>query len=130
MCALTVLYIGRDCLICAKFGVHFGAAGALEGGVLGGGCCEVLHHQFRHLFRKVDVRLPGKGNSNSHGARPVHLTITMIKWIRTSRLSVRPSLEVVAARYCTTSFATCESGPLRAVHLSRHKWPGGLVNER
>jgi len=24
-------------------------------------------------FGKVDVRLPGKGNSNSHGARPVHL---------------------------------------------------------
>ena len=22
-----------------------------------------------------------------------------------------------------------ESGPLRAVHLSRHKWPGGLVNQ-
>ena len=22
--------------------------------------------------RTVDVRLPGKGNSNSHGARPVH----------------------------------------------------------
>ena len=22
--------------------------------------------------RKVDVRLPGKGNSNSHGSRPVH----------------------------------------------------------
>jgi len=21
-----------------------------------------------------------------------------------------------------------ESGPFRAVHLSRHKWPGGLVN--
>jgi len=21
-----------------------------------------------------------------------------------------------------------DSGPLRAVHLSRHKWPGGLVN--
>ena len=21
-----------------------------------------------------------------------------------------------------------ESGPLRAVHLSRHKWPGGLIN--
>jgi len=28
---------------------------------------------------KVDVRLPGKGNSNTHGARPVHLIITMIK---------------------------------------------------
>jgi len=34
-------------------------------------------------FGKVDVRLPGKGNSNPHGARPVHLIITMIKWIRT-----------------------------------------------
>jgi len=30
--------------------------------------------------RKVDVRLPGKGNSNSHGARPVHLIIKMIQW--------------------------------------------------
>jgi len=39
--------------------------------------------------RKVDVRLPGKGNSNSHGARPVHLIITMIKWFRTSRLSIK-----------------------------------------
>jgi len=37
---------------------------------------------------KVDVRLPGKRNSNSHGARPVHLIITMIKLIRTSRLSI------------------------------------------
>ena len=37
-------------------------------------------------IRKVDVRLPGKGNS--HGARPVHLIITMIKWIRTSRLAM------------------------------------------
>ena len=42
--------------------------------------------------RKVDVRLPGKGNSNSHGARPVHLIITMIQWIRTSRLSIKNSL--------------------------------------
>jgi len=42
--------------------------------------------------RKVDVRLPGKGNSNSHGARPVHLIITMIKWIRTSRLSIKNSI--------------------------------------
>ena len=42
--------------------------------------------------RKVDVRLTGKGNLNSHGARPVHLIITMIKWIRTSRLSMKNSL--------------------------------------
>ena len=41
---------------------------------------------------KVDVRLPGKGNSNPHGARPVHLIIKMIKWIRTSRLSIKNSL--------------------------------------
>jgi len=40
-------------------------------------------------LRKVDVRLPGNGNSNSHGARPVHLIITMIKWIRTSRSSIK-----------------------------------------
>ena len=29
-------------------------------------------------FRRVDVRLLGKGNSNAHGARPLHLIITMI----------------------------------------------------
>jgi len=42
--------------------------------------------------RMVDVRLPGQGNSNPHGARPVHLIITMIKWIRASRLSMKISL--------------------------------------
>jgi len=31
---------------------------------------------------KVDVRLPGKGDRKSHGARPVHLIITMIEWIQ------------------------------------------------
>ena len=47
--------------------------------------------------RKVDVRLPGTGDSNSHGARPVHLIITMIKWIRTSRLRGRhPYLVLVS----------------------------------
>jgi len=44
--------------------------------------------------RKVDVRLPGKGNSNSHGARPVHLIILMIMWTRTSRLSIKNSLSL------------------------------------
>ena len=43
-------------------------------------------------YGKVDVRLPEKGNSNSHRARPVHLIITMMKWIRTSRLSIKNSL--------------------------------------
>jgi len=41
---------------------------------------------------KVDVRLPGKVDSNSLGARPVHQIISMIKWIRTSRLSMKNSL--------------------------------------
>jgi hypothetical protein len=40
-----------------------------------------LHHGPQGVVppvRSVVVRLPGKGNSNSHGARPVHLIITMI----------------------------------------------------
>ena len=28
--------------------------------------------QVLHLLRKVGIRLPEKGNSNSHGARPVY----------------------------------------------------------
>jgi len=35
---------------------------------------------------------PGKGNPTPHGARPVHPIITMLKWIRTKRLSVKNSL--------------------------------------
>ena len=41
---------------------------------------------------KVGVRLPGKGNSNFHGATPVHSMISMIQWIRTGRLSIKNSL--------------------------------------
>jgi len=52
----------------------------------------------RLLVRKVDVRLPGKGNSNSHGTGPVHLITTMIKWIRTSRLSIKNSLSLLVQR--------------------------------
>ena len=43
------------------------------------------------LPRKVNLRLPGKGNAIFHGARPVHLIITMVKWIRTSRSSIKYS---------------------------------------
>ena len=40
------------------------------------------------------MRPSGKGNSNSLGARPAHLIISTITWIRTSRLSIkRPNLE-------------------------------------
>jgi len=41
----------------------------------------------------------GKGNSNSHGARPVHLITTMIKWFRTSRLSTKNYLCLHAAHH-------------------------------
>jgi len=39
--------------------------------------------------KKVDTRLPGKGISNAHGARPVNQIISMIKRIRTSRFSTK-----------------------------------------
>jgi len=42
--------------------------------------------------KKVDLRLPRKGNPNSHGARPGHLIITMIKWIWAGRLAIENSL--------------------------------------
>ena len=52
-----------------------------------GGFADFAQLQVRSLdARKVDIRLPGKGNSNSYGARPFRLIITMIKWIQTSRL--------------------------------------------
>ena len=41
--------------------------------------------------RKVDIRLPGKGDSNSHGARPAH---QKHRWTRTSRLSIKNSLSL------------------------------------
>ena len=53
-----------------------------------------LHSGARGIARQVDARLPGKGNSNSRVARPVHQIISMIKWIRTSRLSIENSLSL------------------------------------
>jgi hypothetical protein len=53
-------------------------------GVRASECCRVS--------RKVDIRLPGKGVSNSHGARPVHLIFKTIKLIRTSRMSIKDSI--------------------------------------
>ena len=67
-------------------------------GCAGGGCpprdrlVSERHHAARRRHRKVAVRLPGKGNPNSHGTRPVHQIITMIKWIRTSSLSIKNAL--------------------------------------
>ena len=43
-------------------------------------------------FRKVYIRLHEKGNSNSNGARRCTKILSMIKWIRTSRLSMKTCL--------------------------------------
>ena len=78
---------------------------------------------------KVDVRLPGKGNSNLNDARPVHLIITMIRWIRTSRLSMKNSLSK-AGRDAVRGVFSAPHGPgragpgsvtpkVRVVHLGR-----------
>jgi hypothetical protein len=55
---------------------------------------------------KVDIRLPGKGNSTSQGARPVEQNISIIKWIRTSRLSMKKSLSVVTHNEGVARLAT------------------------
>ena len=76
------------------FGRLFGVWGVRSGGLFGlwwvgfgdlqdGGAAAPLH-------RRADRRQALRGNP--HGARPVHLLITMIKWIRTSRLSIKNSL--------------------------------------
>ena len=56
---------------------------------------------------KVDIRLPGKGN----GARPVRQIIVMIKWIRTSRLSIKNSLSLCA---CPSRYIAAELSMLAA----------------
>jgi len=71
--------------------------------------------------RKVDVRLPGKENSNSYGARPVHRIITMTKWIRTSRLSIKISLSLTPDR-CTLKQMASKELPTNTPPQS-----GGLV---
>ena len=60
-----------------------------------------------------------KKNSNSHGARPVHLIITMIKWIWTSRLLIKNSLTPPCPPVPPVSVWA-----LGRSTLPRHKWPG------
>jgi len=78
------------------------------------------HLNVSFVFRKVDVRLPGHGNSNSHGARPVHLIITMIKWIRTSRLSIKKS----AASPSSSSYSSLQAP--RFIIIDTRCWNRGL----
>ena len=68
--------------------------------------------------RKVDARLPGKGHSNSRGAKPIHPIITMIECIRTSRLSMTNSLS-----------AFCPLSPHKSQHTKRLVLPGDFEGE-
>ena len=79
--------------------------------------------KLREAVRKVDVRLPGKGNSNSHVARPVHQIIAIIRWFWTSRLSIKDSLslrsfqnvrEAEAASWETLCASECITGVPRS----------------
>jgi len=69
---------------------------------------------------EVDVRLPGKGNSNSHGARPVHLIITMSKWFRTSRLSIKNSLSLAGDVVAENGDGNTPFPPLGTPYGPRH----------
>jgi len=56
-------------------------------------CCESVQNTVGSPYSgAVDCLRVGFWNSTTHGARPVHLIITMIQCIRTSRLSVKNSL--------------------------------------
>ena len=86
------------------------------------GCqVEGLWRRLEGLPRKVGVKLPGKGNSNPHGARTFHLIITLMKLIRTSVLSIKSSLSVWrrlegsfdwsgSRRSCSTLYPTALAG--------------------
>ena len=65
----------------------------------------------------------GKGNSNSHGARPVHQIIAMIQWIRTSRLPIKNSLS--AARESHFSIQTRLVAPSMKTQLVAPSFTSG-----
>ena len=67
-------------------------------GLQGASISDCIMH-FAAIAWKVSLPNPKQrdGNSNSHGARPVHLIIKMIRWIRTSRLSIKNSLSLAGA---------------------------------
>jgi len=89
---------------------------------------------------KVDFKLPGKGNSNFHGARQVHLIIAMTKWIRTRRLASGPYCtphsspppplsHIVSTRETLIGLALDPSGPLGS-SSSQHKRTPELVLQK
>jgi hypothetical protein len=81
--------------------------------------CNIPTTAVELVARKVDVRLPGKGNLNFHNARPVHLIIIMKEWIRTSRLSIKNSLSEVMDT-ALSSIGSLEKEACPRYVISRH----------
>ena len=71
------------------WGIGIGGLFSVNNASFPGTQCACTSHNLQARTRQVCVRLPEKRDSNSHGAKPVHLLITMIRWIRTSRLSIK-----------------------------------------
>jgi len=65
-------------------------------------------------YSKVDVRLPEKRNSNSHGAKPVNQIISTIKWMQTRRLSMKNSIPLGVPRRGRRGRACARTAALRA----------------
>ena len=69
----------------------------------------------RAAYRKVDVRLPGKGNSN-----PAVQGRSTTRWTRTSRLSIKTSLSLREATPATAWFPCSthqRQGPSRILSI-------------
>ena len=84
-----------------------------------------LNANMARWTRKVDTRLPAKGNSNSYGARPVHQIISMTKWIRSSSLTMKNSLSGSLASLeftrsnCKTQWLQCTTSQVVLIHFWR-----------
>ena len=55
------------------------------------------------------------GNSNSHGARPVHQIISMLKWIRISKLSIKNSLSLGGRLWTRRTSCRCTPRSRRSI---------------
>ena len=66
-----------------------------------------------------------RDSGDSHGARPVHKFITMIKWIRTSRLSIKDCLSLWGhSPFSSPPRSTCRTAapPARAPLVKSNRW--------
>ena len=69
------------------------------------------------------MRLPRKGNSNSHGARPVHQIITMIKRMRTSNLSMKNFFSAKPNERLFSGNETCHGNALQGNLVHKNSTP-------